>query len=42
MKKEHLGKDFDIFLEAEGLLNEAVAIAFARIVLWKMGHNSGF
>lgn len=36
MKTEHLGSDFDDFLEEEGLLAEAEAIAVKRVVAYQI------
>ena len=36
MKKEHLGSDFDNFLEEEGLLAEAEAVAVKRVVAYQV------
>lgn len=36
MKKEHLGSDFDDFLEEEGLLAEAEAVAVKRVVAYQV------
>lgn len=36
MKKEHLGGDFDSFLEAEGALDEATAVAVKRVIAWQI------
>lgn len=36
MKKEHLGGDFDSFLEAEGSLDEATAVAVKRVIAWQI------
>lgn len=36
MKKEHLGGDFDSFLEAEGTLDEAIAEAVERVIAWQI------
>ena len=36
MKPEHLGSDFDDFLEEEGLLAEAEAVAVKRMVAYQI------
>ena len=36
MKKEHLGSDFDDFLEEEDLLAEAEAVAIKRVVAYQV------
>ena len=36
MKKEHLGSDFDNFLEEEGLLAEAEVVAVKRVVAYQV------
>jgi hypothetical protein len=36
MNKEHLGSDFDDFLEEEGLLAEAEAVAVKRVVAYQV------
>ena len=36
MKTEHLGSDFDDFLEEEGLLAEAEAVAVKRVVAYQI------
>lgn len=36
MKKEHIGRDFDSFLEAEGTLDEATAEAVKRVIAWQI------
>lgn len=36
MKKEHLGGDFDSFLEAEGVLDEVIAKAVKCVVGWQI------
>ena len=36
MKTEHLGSDFDDFLEKEGLLAEAEAVAVKRVVAYQI------
>lgn len=36
MKKEHLGSDFDDFLEEEGLLAEVEAVAVKRVVAYQV------
>ena len=36
MKKEHLGSDFDNFLEEEGLLAEVEAVAVKRVVAYQV------
>ena len=36
MKTEHLGSDFDSFLEEEGLLAEAEAVAVKRVVAYQI------
>jgi hypothetical protein len=36
MKSEHLGSDFDDFLEEEGLLAEAEAVAVKRVVAYQI------
>jgi antitoxin HicB len=36
MKREHLGSDFDDFLEEEGLLAEAEAVAVKRVVAYQI------
>ncbi len=36
MNSEHLGSDFDSFLEAEGLLEEAEAVATKRVLAFQI------
>ena len=36
MKTEHLGSDFDDFLEEEGLLAEAEAVAVKRVIAYQI------
>jgi len=36
MKPEHLGSDFDSFLEEEGLLEEAEAVATKRVLAFQI------
>ena len=36
MKREHIGSDFDGFLQAEGLLAECEAGALKRVVAWQI------
>jgi hypothetical protein len=36
MKNKHIGSSFDDFLEEEGLLAEAQAIAVARVLAWEV------
>ncbi|RME50402.1 MAG: Fis family transcriptional regulator [Caldilineae bacterium] len=36
MKEQHLGSDFDDFLEEEGLLAEAEAVAVKRVVAYQI------
>ena len=36
MNKEHLGSDFDDFLEEEGLLAEVEAVAVKRVVAYQV------
>lgn len=40
MKKEHLGGDFDSFLEAEGILTEATAVAVERVFVWRIENET--
>lgn len=42
MKKEHLGRDFDSFLEAEGILDEANAVAAKRFIAWQIEQKIKF
>ena len=35
MKKEHVGSDFDAFLQEEGLLAECEATALKRVLAWQ-------
>ena len=36
MKPEHVGSDFDAFLQADGLLAECEAGALKRVVAWQI------
>ena len=36
MKNKHIGSSFDDFLEDEGILGEAQAIAVARVLAWEV------
>ena len=36
MKNKHIGSSFDDFLEDEGILAEAQAIAVARVLAWEV------
>ncbi len=36
MKNQHIGSSFDGFLEEEGILGEAQAIAVARVLAWEV------
>ena len=36
MKREHIGSDFDGFLQADGLLAECEAGALKRVVAWQI------
>ena len=36
MKREHIGSDFDGFLQEEGLLAECEAGALKRVVAWQL------
>ena len=36
MKNKHIGSSFDDFLEEEGILAEAQAIAVARVLAWEV------
>ena len=36
MKQEHVGSDFDDFLEQDGLLAECEASALKRVVAWQI------
>ena len=36
MKREHIGSDFDGFLQADGLLAECEAGALQRVVVWQL------
>ena len=36
MRKEHLGSDFDRFLEEEGLLDQARAVAAKRVLAFQI------
>ncbi len=36
MKNKHIGSSFDGFLEEEGILGEAQAIAVARVLAWEV------
>ncbi len=36
MKNKHIGSSFDDFLEEEGILGEAQAIAVARVLAWEV------
>jgi hypothetical protein len=36
MKKKHIGSNFDDFLEADGTLEEATAVAVKRIIAWQI------
>ncbi len=36
MKNKHIGSNFDDFLEEEGILGEAQAIAVARVLAWEV------
>jgi antitoxin HicB len=36
MKKEHIGSDFDDFLEQNGLLAECEAGALKRVIAWQI------
>lgn len=38
MKQEHVGTDFDAFLEEEGLLAEVEAVAAKRVVAWQLAN----
>ncbi len=38
MKSEHLGSDFDEFLEEEGLLEEAEAVAMKRVLAFQIAN----
>ncbi|WP_051282356.1 hypothetical protein [Azovibrio restrictus] len=40
MKKEHLGGDFDRSLEAEGILDEATAVAVKCVIAWQIEQES--
>jgi len=35
MKKKHIGKNFDVFLKEESMLEHSTAIALNRILAWK-------
>jgi antitoxin HicB len=36
VKKEHVGSDFDAFLEEDGLLAECEATALKRVLAWQL------
>ena len=36
MAKSHIGSDFDAWLEEEGLLEDAEAIAAKRVIAWQL------
>lgn len=36
MKKENIGSSFDDFLQEEGLLDEANAVAIKRVIAWQI------
>jgi len=36
MKAEHIGSSFDDFLQEEGLLDEANAVAIKRVIAWQI------
>ena len=36
MKKKHIGSNFDDFLEADGTLEEATAVAVKRVIAWQI------
>jgi hypothetical protein len=36
MKAEHIGSSFDDFLQAEGHLDEANAVAIKRVIAWQI------
>ena len=40
MKKKHIGKNFDDFLEADGILKEATVIAVKRITAWQTANQA--
>ncbi|MDR3298950.1 MAG: helix-turn-helix domain-containing protein [Candidatus Accumulibacter sp.] len=33
---KHIGSDFDAFLESEGILEEATAVAVKRVIAWQI------
>jgi len=37
MKTENIGTNFDDFLQEEGLLDEANAVAIKRVIVWQIG-----
>ena len=39
MKREHIGSDFDGFLQEDGLLAECEAGALKRVVAWQIEHE---
>ncbi|MDR3221464.1 MAG: helix-turn-helix domain-containing protein [Candidatus Accumulibacter sp.] len=36
MKRRHIGSSFDDFLEADGTLEEATAVAVKRVIAWQI------
>jgi predicted XRE-type DNA-binding protein len=36
MKKENIGSNFDDFLQEEGLIDEANAVAIKRVIAWQI------
>jgi predicted XRE-type DNA-binding protein len=36
MKKKHIGSNFDDFLETDGTLEEASAVAVKRVIAWQI------
>ena len=39
MKTENIGTNFDDFLQEEGLLDEANAVAIKRVIVWQIGQE---
>lgn len=39
LNAQHLGSDFDDFLESEGLLAEAEAVATKRVIAWQLAQE---
>ncbi len=39
MNKNHIGSNFDDFLEEEGILDEVNAVAVKRVIAWQISHE---